>query len=259
MASPPVDNGSPEEKQVSAYYVNRLLRDLRKNPAELFIDATGPTSWFLTNPKYFGYEQFPEVSAFVRAHYVHLVDLYGQRYFLRRDLAARRELAFSQPLPVKSCTTEALRCIDNPVTLPRTLPPVRMPRHALLQAEFMPVMPQIGYATVFSNEAKPNSFQGFQFQHVTGDRYRLVLGLGDQRIISKELLLPQGKPATLALEFDENLADIRCNGASVDQLRLPHPVADSPGPITLDSWIDGARVFSGKIQFFQITDLDRSR
>lgn len=255
---PPYDAASPGEKQVRDYYSARMLRDLRQNPAELFIDATGPASWFLSNPKYFGFEKVPEIAAFINANYVHLADLYAQRFYLRRDLAARRELALSQPLPAKNCTAGALLCIDKPVTLPQDFAPVQMPRHALLETEFLPITSQAQYATVFSNEAKAGSFQGFQFQHVANNRYRLVLGLGSQWAISKEILLPQRKPVSLSIELTESTATINCNGAQINQLRLPHPLADSPGPMSLNSWIGGTRVFSGKVQFFQIVDLERS-
>jgi hypothetical protein len=85
MTMPPVITLTPASKQISAYYVNRIVRDMRANPPELFIDAVGPTSWFLRDPKYYGFEQFPEIAEFVKANYVFLANAYDQRYYLRRD------------------------------------------------------------------------------------------------------------------------------------------------------------------------------
>jgi hypothetical protein len=48
----------------------------------------GPTSWFLVDRKYFGFEQVPEIAAFVKANYIYLKDADGQRYFLRKDLSS---------------------------------------------------------------------------------------------------------------------------------------------------------------------------
>jgi hypothetical protein len=63
---------------------------MMEDPPEMFIDAVGPTSWALTDRKAYNFEQFPEIETFVRLNYAYLADQYGQRYFLRRDLAARK-------------------------------------------------------------------------------------------------------------------------------------------------------------------------
>jgi hypothetical protein len=89
MASPPVFLPTPASKEVAAYNEKRILQDLRANRPEVFIDAVGPTSWFLTDRKYFGFEQFPDINAFVTANYRFVADLYQQRYYLRRDVALR--------------------------------------------------------------------------------------------------------------------------------------------------------------------------
>ncbi len=61
--------------EISASYRQRFLRDLVENPAELFIDAVGPTSWPFTDRRFNRFEQCPEIKAYIDAHYVHLVDL----------------------------------------------------------------------------------------------------------------------------------------------------------------------------------------
>lgn len=255
MTAPPVVQPTPASERVTAYYRSRELRDLQENPPALFIDAIGPTSWFLYSREYYGFEKIPEIAAFVNAEYVHLVDLYEQRYFLRRDLAARREAEFNRPLPPKACTPWSVRCLDQPVTLPHALPPVQMPAHARIEAIFMPIGSQIGTATIFNNEAQPNSFRGFRLQHVANDRYILLVGLGDSWAVSREFVLPEGRSAFFAIELNEHSLTIVNNGSKLDELHLARPMADSPGPITIGSWIQGMAPFSGKIQFFQIVDL----
>ena len=92
---------------------------------------------------------------------------------------------------------------------------------------------QTANATVFSNEAEPNGMGGFRFQNIGGDRYRLILGLGDRWAFSQSVLLPEGKPADLSVEFNGNDVYLRCNGQAVDDLHLVSPMADTSGPITI--------------------------
>jgi hypothetical protein len=141
----------------------------------------------------------------------------------------------------------------------QNLPPIKeMPAHALIEAEFTPMASQTENATVFNNEAVPRSFRGFRFQSIGGDRYRLLLGVGDKWAFSKSVLLPQGKLASLSIELDGKDVYIRCNGVAVDDMHLSSPMADAPGPITVGSWIDGQCRFTGTIQFFQILDLEET-
>jgi len=258
MTSPPQFHSTPSSERVTTYYRGRELRDLETNRPELFIDAIGPASWFLSNRDYFGFEHIPEIAAFVNSNYVHLTDLYNERYFLRRDLAAFRDARFSVPLPPRACSAGAMRCLDTPGTLPRALPPLGMPAHARIEAEFVPVGSQTGSATVFSNEAKSNSFRGFRLEQVSGDRYILLVGLGNRWAVTREFDLPQGRNAFVTIEFDANSVRIGNNGVKLDELHLPQQMADADGPITIGSWIQGMDPFSGKIQFFQIVDLDNN-
>ena len=85
MTSPPEITLTRASQEISAYYERRILHDLRAKPPELFIDAVGPTSWFLNDRKYYGFEQFPEIADFVKTNYVFLSDSFDQRYYLRRD------------------------------------------------------------------------------------------------------------------------------------------------------------------------------
>ncbi|MDQ6677393.1 MAG: hypothetical protein M3Z09_08870, partial [Acidobacteriota bacterium] len=249
--------------EITSYYRARFLRDMRESPPELFIDAVGPASWSLWDPMKYSYGQFPDIALFVGLNYVYVTDAYGLRYFLRRDLALRSRLV---GLPA-SCAPGALRCADTQarvyspagavVTVVRQLPAIEMPAHTLMEVKFTPMARQTENATVFNNEAMPNSFRGFRFHNIGGDRYRLLLGLGDKWGYSKSILLPPGKPVSLSIEFNRNDIFIRSNGVAVDDMHLPSPMADTSGPITLGSWIDGACRFTGTISFFQIIDLDK--
>ncbi len=250
--------------EVSSYYRARFLDELRQDPPELFIDAVGRTSWYMRDPEAFGFEQLPDVAAFVKAHFVHLADAYGERYFVRKDLAAKAEFV---PLP-RTCAAEALRCVDAPareysweaayVTALQNLTPIKMPAHALIEADFTPTGPQTENATVFNNEKVPRSFHGFRFQNTGGDGYRLILGLGESWAFSKEVLLLKGQRVWLSIELNGTVVNIRRNGALVDEMHLPGPLADSEGPINVGSWIEGQCRFTGTINFFQIRDLSQS-
>ncbi len=240
--------------EISTYYRQRFVRDLMDNPAELFIDAVGPKSWAFTDSR-FNFEQCPEIKAYIDLHYVHLVDLYEQRYYLRRDLVGKRRLPFIRDPAL--CEPGALRCLDKASTEPRQLKPIQMPGHALLEIRFTPSAPESANATLFSNERMPGSFRGFQFFHVGGDEYRFAFGLGSNWAFSKEISFEQGEAASLWVEFNGDDITIRRNGEFEEQMHLPRPVADSDGPITLESWIGGERRFEGEIKFFQISDLQK--
>jgi len=248
--------------EITSYYRARFLQDMLASPAELFIDAVGPVSWFVSDPVKYRYEQFPEIAAFINQSYVHLTDRYGYRYFLRRDLAMK-----VSPHLTEVCALSALRCADmqervyspagSLVTVVKQLPAVEMPAHALIEAKFTPMARQTENSTVFTNEATPGSFRGLRFHNIGGDRYRLLLGLGHRWGYSKSILLPPGKPVSLSIERNGKDVFIRSNGVAVDDMHLASPMADTSGPILLGSWIDGKCRFTGTIPFFQIVDLER--
>ncbi len=253
---------APEE--ITSYYRRRLLNDLGHNPPELIVDAIGSASWAFEDQGTYGLDQVPEIARFVHDFYRQVADVYGERFFLRADLAAR---AASMKLP-KMCAPTAVRCAASPrrlypagMTTPvmENLSPVDVPEHALLEVQFTPFGRQTDNATILNNEAVPRSFRGFRFQNMGGDLYRLLLGLGDRWAFSKPILLAEGKPVWLSIEFAGTEIRIQANGALVDTMHLPVAMAGAPGPITIGSWINGACRFSGTIQFFQIVDLGKAQ
>jgi len=248
---------SPE---VASYYRGRLLRDLSQNPPEMFIDAVGFNSWFMDDQGVWGLDQVPEISRFVHDFYRPIGDAYGERFFLRSDLAGRNP---SIQLP-KACAPHALRCIASPrrsypegVTTPvmDDQPPVNFPEHALIELQFTPFGRQTENATVLNSEAVPRSFRGLRFQNMGGDLYRLLVGVGDHWVFSRPLAFAEGKTAWLSLEFSGLDVRLQANGQPADTLHLPAPMAASPGPFIIGSWINGACPFTGTIQFFQLVDL----
>lgn len=78
------------EGPVRAYYRAAYLSGLQNHRPELFIDAAG-TSFLkrFRDRATYGFELIPEINAFIQSNYVHLLDGYGQRYYIRRDLASR--------------------------------------------------------------------------------------------------------------------------------------------------------------------------
>ena len=242
---------APEE--ITTYYRHRLLEDLSHNPPELIVDAIGTDSWAFEDNAIYGLNQVPEIARFVNDFYRHVADAYGERFFLRADLAAR----FNSVTPPKACSPAALRCIASPrrfygegVTslIMDDQPPIKIPEHALIEIQFTPFGRQPANATIFNNEAAPNSFRGIRFQNTGGDFYKLMVGLGDRWAFSKPIWLPEGKPVWLSIEFAGKEVRIQANGKAADTLHLFAAMVDSPGPITLGR-------FTGTMQFFQLVKL----
>ena len=242
----------PTFKKLRTYYREAYLSGLRSERPKLFVDAIS-SSWWRSDGKQFDFETIPEINTFVQSNYAHVLDAYGQRYYIRRDLAP--SLA-GMGVPQK-CDAQALRCFEAGLQawIPADLPPIQMPEHAMLEAVFTPETGQDLHATVFSNAASPTAHAGFTFQHVEADRYRLVVAGGAGWAFSKELSLPQREPVSLAVEFKGNVVTIVCNGTKRDEMRLPERMVDSPSPITVGSSVDHRRPFLGNVQLFQIRSL----
>jgi hypothetical protein len=263
LVNPPEFNPTRKSLEIDNYYKKRIMHDLRANPPELFIDSISIASWFMHDRRYFGFKQIPELNQFVKDHYVAFTEFYEERFYLRRDLAAR----WGSVRSPRACAPGALTCFalppgktfDEVTFAAQKLPAIQMPAHALIEAEFTPIGVQTDVGTIFNNEAVPFSFRGFRFQSIGGDRYHLILGLGKTWAVSKPVLLPQGKPASVSLEFNGTDVHIRCNGVAVDDMHLASRMADTAGPVTLGSWIDGQCRFFGAVQFFQILDLDKAQ
>jgi len=236
-----------------------MLRDLQAHPPALFIDAIGPASWFLRQREYWGFELVPSIKEFVDRGYVHLIDLYGQRYFMRRDLAAKREAKFSRPLPRHACSAAAIRCSDRAITLPTELPATNIPGHARIDVEFMPIQNQLGTATVFNTEKTPASCRGLRLEYLKDDQYLLIIGVGDRWAISKAFPVPKGRVAFVSIKLNGTTVTLEQNGNRVDEIHMPHPYADAGGPINIGSWIGGVDPFSGNVQFIQLVDLDKEQ
>jgi hypothetical protein len=241
---------------VQEYYRAGYLSGLQRHRPELFIDASDTSLGGFANRKVHGFDQIPAINAFIQANYVRILDQYGQRFYIRRDLAA----TVAGVGEARQCDPQAIRCfVPGPdVWIPADLPPIQMPEHALVEATFTPETQQDRLATVFSNEGSPKH-QGFEFLHMENDRYRLGVGWGSNGALSDELQLPQRKPVYLSIEFNGKLVTIVCNGVKRAEMRLPERMQDSPVPITVGSWLGHQRPFLGNIQFFQIRNLGPQR
>ena len=73
----------PVAPEVTTYYRQRFLDDLRRHPAEMFIDANGPHGTCCGFDHKF--EEVPEIASYIEANYVHVKDEYAERFFIRRD------------------------------------------------------------------------------------------------------------------------------------------------------------------------------
>ena len=86
-----------------------------------------------------------------------------------------------------------------------------------------------------------------------------MVGWGPEWAVSDVMVLPRRKAVYLSVEFNGDVVTIVCNGAKRDEMRLPKRMLDSPGPITVGSWIGHQRAFLGNVQVFQIRDLGHGR
>ena len=245
------------DQEVRVYYREAYLRALRRQRPKLFVDAIASSWGAAIIGKTQHFEVIPEINSYIQANYVHTLDAYGQRFYIRRDLA-RSVAGIGEP---RKCDAEAIRCFEASAGawIPADLPPVQMPEHALLEVTFTPETRQDRDATVFGNASNAITNQGFQFQHMEGDRYRLAIGWGRETAFSKELLLPQRAPVSLGIEFSGNAVTIVCNGTKREEMHLPVHMLDSPSPIIVGSGIGHQRPFLGNIQFFQIRSLGQRR
>jgi hypothetical protein len=153
------------------------------------------------------------------------------------------------------CDPGAMRCFDGtPGVSGTNLPVVKMPAHAMLETVFTPDGKEEAGVTLFSNDRDEKQPVGFHFVNVGGDVYQLALGVGDKRILSKGLVIPQKMPATLSIEFNGTTVGISLNGVKREEMHLPAPLVDTDAPITVGTYM-GFRPFVGKIRVFQIRDL----
>ncbi len=74
---------APVAPEVTAYYRQRFLDDLKRHPAEMFIDANGPHGTCCGFDHKF--EEVPEIASYIQSNYVHVKDDYAERFFIRRD------------------------------------------------------------------------------------------------------------------------------------------------------------------------------
>lgn len=227
------------------YGRRRFVGGLQQHRPEMFVDALALSCCYVAHPRN-RFEVVPAIKAYIDSHYVQVADRWNMRFFLRRDLAGVGEGG--------ACAADAIRCYQSSAGAPVPLPPVRMPQHARIDAEFVPLTPQEDAAVVFGSEAPAGVAQGFRFQCAGSGTYRLLVGAGGRWVSSRELDLPDGQKAALSIEFKGKSVTISCNGSRREEMELPDTMSDAPGPIALGSWT-GGRGLMGAIASFQIRDL----
>lgn len=67
------------------YYEDRILQDLEASKPAVFVDAVHPGAFRFHDRKTEGYESFPELAAYVQAHYLLKEDLHGVRVFVLKN------------------------------------------------------------------------------------------------------------------------------------------------------------------------------
>ncbi|MBO9636605.1 MAG: hypothetical protein J7576_00405 [Siphonobacter aquaeclarae] len=68
-------------------YRERYVGDMMQNKPALFIDVTGPNSYWMQDSVTQGYQRFPQLKAYVDRHYRHVKTVDHVRIFLRSDRA----------------------------------------------------------------------------------------------------------------------------------------------------------------------------
>jgi hypothetical protein len=242
---------------VTAFYHDRFLRDMRRTPPQMLVDAVGPASFPGDGGRFRdratgGFELIPEIKSFIDLAYVNVAEGYEERFYMRRDLLA------GDHDRLRKCDPEAIRCFEGTArTSPADLPPIRMPDHAVLDIVLVSDTKQDLYATVFGNDTGANEHAGFTLVNMGGDFYQMAAGVGGQWVRSKPILLPRKIPVALSFEFERTSIAIFCNGVKLEQMQLPGPMTDTSAPISIGSWLSGQRVFAGKIEVFQIVPAGR--
>ena len=73
--------------EITAYYRAAYLRGLQRHPPELLIDAIDTSLGGFAHRDAYGFEVIPEINSFIQVNYLHILDAFGQRFYVRRDLA----------------------------------------------------------------------------------------------------------------------------------------------------------------------------
>jgi hypothetical protein len=246
-------------KTIDDYYRARYLFDMRRHPADLFVDGAG-TSMYLTpfqDRSKTGFALFPEIRSYILANYLYVASIYGDRLYIRRDLAS----SVAGIAARRACDSQALRCFvpGEDTVLPVELAAVPMPPHALLEARFTPEADQPPSAVVFAGGDSAAGAYRFQLQFAGNDEYRLAIGTGTDWRYSPTLKFPQKKPVDFSAEFTSRSVKIMLGGQPAGEVSLPAPMAQSTSGITLGSAADGKQAFVGNIQFFQIREVVATR
>jgi hypothetical protein len=70
------------------YFRQRYLADLRRSSAPVFVDAIGPGNYTFQSRSVAHDAIFPELAAYIRAHYTFVSELRGSRIYVRNDRLA---------------------------------------------------------------------------------------------------------------------------------------------------------------------------
>jgi hypothetical protein len=72
----------------NSYYRRTYLADLQRSIPPVFVDAVGPGNFTFQNRRLAHDAIFPELAAYIRAHYTLVADLQGSRIYVRNDRLA---------------------------------------------------------------------------------------------------------------------------------------------------------------------------
>jgi hypothetical protein len=70
------------------YFRRRYLADLQRSAPPVFVDAVGPGNFYFQSRRFAPEAIFPELAAYLRAHYSQVAELQGSRIYVRKDRLA---------------------------------------------------------------------------------------------------------------------------------------------------------------------------
>ena len=225
------------------YYRDRFLRDLRRRPADLLVDALDVSCCYFNDRKKVGFQTDPLVRSYIYSHYIPVADAFGEHFYLRRELADAMKPA--------TCAADSVRCYEASRGDDRTLAAITLPEHALLQMVITPIQKQEPWVTVFRGDAGSGNIEAFRLETAGDRRYRFSVRDGDQWLSLRDFELAFGKQASLSMEWNPRGVAILLDGQRHDEMALSHRMSGTTVRITLAP-TDSGPGYVGAIDSFQI-------
>lgn len=216
------------------YYRQLYLADLIRNQPSVFVDAVGPIASFFQDRRAQAHDRIPEFAAYVRDHFVELIDLDYARVYVRRDRFAETALTTRQ--------LQELTDRGRPVSSPAQTEPVSIYRETLAGNTFngrfvMMMLPRAELSWTLKGTER-------EFEFECGYDPRAYLeGDGNGTLFQAELTTPAGVVLPVYSRLLDPVRNRRERGFVRDRFTLlPVPAGSrltlrtEPGPLQDSRW-----------------------